>query len=138
MTSSMDQWEEGIPLEIPMGGHKRRKRVVRSCITCKNSRDGEPSSLHYFMRFIRKHFGMGYDATQESGWHWLTNEHIRNFSMHLPTPEMIRLVCVSPCAKATGLRCFYGCWKSMCTYCLKLHVQMIEMDSWFWDMSCYY
>ena len=24
---------------------------------------------------------MAYDATQESTWHWLTNQHIRDFSM---------------------------------------------------------
>ena len=34
-----------------------------------------------FYEIYRKCFGMAYDASQESTWHWLTNEHIRNFYM---------------------------------------------------------
>ena len=33
-----------------------------------------------FHEIYRKHFSMGYDATQESAWCWLTNQHICDFS----------------------------------------------------------
>ena len=57
--------------------------------------------------------------TQESAWNWLTNQHICDFSTPT-TPETICLMHVSPCTKATGLRCSCGCWRSMCTYCVGL------------------
>ena len=46
MKDDIIKWTNGKrnPLEIPVQGHKRRKRVAWSCITCENSKDGEPSS----------------------------------------------------------------------------------------------
>ena len=32
-----------------------------------------------FHEIYRKHFGMAYDASQESTWCWLTNQHIHDF-----------------------------------------------------------
>ena len=33
-----------------------------------------------FYEIYRKHFGPAYDASQESMWHWLTNQYISDFS----------------------------------------------------------
>ena len=32
-----------------------------------------------FYEIYRKHFGVAYGVSQESTWHWLTNEHICDF-----------------------------------------------------------
>ena len=33
-----------------------------------------------FHEIYKKHFGATYDSSQKSTWHWLTNQHIRDFS----------------------------------------------------------
>ena len=38
---------------------------------------------------------MTYDATQESAWHWLTNEHIRDFSTPAYTRDDLSHVCIT-------------------------------------------
>ena len=48
-----------------------------------------------FHEIYRKHFGMGYDATQESAWHWLTNQHIRDFSVPTYTRDNPSHMCIT-------------------------------------------
>ena len=46
-----------------------------------------------FHEIYRKHFGVAYDMTQESTWHWLTGKHIHDFS----TPAYTRDDPPQPC-----------------------------------------
>ena len=48
-----------------------------------------------FHEIYRNHFGMTYDSSQESTWHWLTNQHICDFSTPMYSRDDL------PCAYVT-------------------------------------
>ena len=48
-----------------------------------------------FHEIYRKCFGACYDASQESTWHWLTNQHIWDFSMPAYTRDDLPRMCIT-------------------------------------------
>ena len=50
-----------------------------------------------FHEIYRKCFGMAYNMTQESTWHWLTNQHIHDFSMPAYTRDDLPGMCITMC-----------------------------------------
>ena len=48
-----------------------------------------------FHEIYKKHFGASYDSTQESIWHWLTNQHICDFSVPADTRDDLPSTCVT-------------------------------------------
>ena len=50
-----------------------------------------------FHEIYKKHFNARYESTQESTWHWLTNQHIHDFSTPAYTRDDLPHVCVTMC-----------------------------------------
>ena len=50
-----------------------------------------------FHEIYKKHFGASHDSTQESTWHWLTNQNIWHFSALVYTRDDLLHVCTMKC-----------------------------------------
>ena len=70
-----------------------------------------------FHEIYRKCFGAGYDTTQDSGWWWLTNKHICDFSMSAYTRDDLPHACIIMCE---------GHWPKMFLWMLEEYVYILS------------